>query len=474
MAKIHGMMDVGKRSMQNSQTALQTVGHNIANKSTEGFSRQRVEIKSNIPVSVGNVRIGTGAKTGAVTRTTNPYLDKQIMSEGSQLGHDQSRAESLARVEQVYNEQVNKGLNKSMGEFFNAYREFASNPENMATRTLVRDTSFHLTKDFSRVSANLKGIQADLDNQIKEEVAKVNEYTKEIADLNEKISTIEIAGTPANDERDRRDLLVRKVGEIISIKTSEGDKGSVSIRAGSSAFLVSGNSATALQVAPTDQGSLRGEVHMGIFFQPTEGTDPMHITDQIPGGKVGGMLDVRNHAIVEALDDVDELAFSFANTVNETHKQGFDLYGNQGMDFFSVDDKMNAAQNLALNQNIAKDPARIVAAEISGAPGDNRMANKMAQLQYEKLMDNGSSTFDDFYNSLVGKVGVSADRANSRADSQKQMVAQLDNIRDSISGVSLDEEATKMIEFQKAFDASARLIRVADEMFDTVLNMKRL
>lgn len=467
-------MDVGKRSLMNSQTALQTVGHNIANKSTEGYSRQRVEIKSNMPIDSGSVRIGMGARAGAVTRINNPFLEKQITNESNQLGHDKSRSESLARVEQIYNEQINKGLNKSMADFFNAYREFSGSPEDMATRTLVRDTSEHLTKDFARVSTNLKTVQNDLDFQIKEQITKVNEYAKEVAQLNEKIVGIEIAGAQANDERDRRDVLVRRIGEIINIKAVEGDKGGVSIRAGNSAFIVSGNSSTDLTVAPTDKNNLRGEVHFGIFFQPTLGTDPMDITAEMHGGNVGGMLAVRNETIVNALNDIDKLAFSFAESVNEIHNQGFDLRGQKGGDFFAIDDSMNAAQNIRLAEAISKDPAKIVAAEISGAPGDNRVANLMSQLQFQKLMDDKSSTFDEFYNSLVGRVGITAERANKRFESQKSMVAQLDNIRDSISGVSLDEEATKMIEFQKAFDASARLIRVADEMFDTIINLKRI
>lgn len=468
------MMDVGKRSLQNSQTALQTVGHNIANKSTEGYSRQRVEIKSNVPVDSGQVRIGMGARTGAVTRINNPYLEKQITAEGNQLGYNEARADALARVEQIYNEQVNKGLNKTMGDFFNAYREFSTSPESMATRTLVRDTSFHLTKDFARVNQNLKTVQNDLDNQIRANVEKVNEYTKEVADLNQKITQIEVAGATANDERDRRELLVKKIGEIINIKAVEGDKGGVSIRAGNSAFLVSSTEATKLQVAPTESNSARGEVHLGIFFQPTIGSDPMNITREISGGNIGGMLNIRNEAIVEALNDVDVLAHNFANSVNEIHRRGYDLRGKVGGDFFEVGDQLNAAQNLQLSEAIQNDPAKIVAAAQPGGAGDNRIANEMSQLQFQKVLDEGTSTFDEYYNSLVGKIGVAADRANSKFESQKNMVTQLNNLRDSISGVSLDEEATKMIEFQKSFDASARLIRVADEMFDTILSMKRM
>src|ERR1700710_1441490 len=106
MSKIHGMMDVGKRSMMNSQTALSTAGHNIANKSTEGYSRQRVDMLTNQPIGEGKLRIGMGARAGSVTRTNDVFLEKQIEREGNQLGFLDSRSEMLGRVEQVYNEQV--------------------------------------------------------------------------------------------------------------------------------------------------------------------------------------------------------------------------------------------------------------------------------------------------------------------------------------------------------------------------------
>ena len=112
------MMDTGKRSMMNSQTALQTVGHNIANKSTEGYSRQRVEIQAAEPNGIGKLRIGTGSKTAAVTRTNNPYLEKQIQKETAGLGYLEGKSDAMTRVEQVYNEQLNKGLNSFTTEFF--------------------------------------------------------------------------------------------------------------------------------------------------------------------------------------------------------------------------------------------------------------------------------------------------------------------------------------------------------------------
>lgn len=468
MSKISAMMDTGKRSLMNSQTSLQTVGHNIANKSTEGFSRQRVELLSNPAIGEGGLQIGMGARAGVVTRVNNPWLEKQIQKEGMSMGYEDSRADAMGRVEQIYNEQNNKGLNQYVTDFFNGFRELANNPESLASRTMVREAAVGVTKDFGRVTTQLKGVQEDLDGQIKTTVGEVNQITKEIASLNEKIQTVEVQKVPANDERDRRDLLLKKLGEKIDISWAEGKDGLVTVTAGRTAILVSGTGSSELKAQQTDT---RDRVE--VFFQGT-GT-PANITDQITGGRIGGALDVRDHVIEDLLGHVDKLAYTLATEVNKAHIEGYDKTGRNGVLFFEMPpQEKGAASNMALNKTIFNDVSRIATASRPDAPGDNTVANVISALQYRQVMDSGTSTMDDYYNTQVGQVGAMAQRAVKAQESQKNVMTQLTNIRESISGVSLDEETTKMIEFQKTYDASARLIKTADEMFDTVLNLKRL
>lgn len=470
MSKISAMMDVGKRSLMNSQTALQTVGHNIANKSTEGYSRQRVELMTNEPASEGSVRIGMGARAGVITRVNNPWLEKQIQREGTTMGFADSRAEAMSRVEQVYNEQTNKGLNQYMTGFFNSFRELSNNPESLASRTMVREAGESMTKEFGRVVNQLKDVQEDLDGQLLTLTDEVNQMAKEIAQLNEKIQIVEVSGVPSNDERDRRDLLLKKLGEKIDISWAEGSDGHISVTAGSTGILVSGTTANELKAAKTDE---RDRVE--IFFKSTANGTPVNITNQIRGGRMGGALEVRDEVIENFLGSVDRMAYTLAEEVNKAHIEGFDRYGKSGVLFFEMPEEVKgAAASLTVNRTIFNDVGRIAAGAQPGAPGDNTVANVISSLQNRQLMDGKSATFDDFYNTQVGQIGILTQRAVKNQESQRNVINQLQNIRESISGVSLDEETTKMIEFQKAYDASARLIRTADEMFDTILNLKRL
>lgn len=475
MSRIWGMMDVGRRSLMNSQTALQTTAHNVANKSTEGYSRQRVDLVTNLPIGEGKIRIGMGARAGSVTRTNNEYLEKQLEREGNQMGFYNSRSELLGRVEQVYNEQVNKGLNHSLGNYFNSFRELSNNPESLATRTQVKESAEYLAKDFHQVHQQLTEIQRDADFRITVKVEEVNQITKEVANLNEKIQSIEIAGATANDERDRRDLLVKQLSEKVNIRYAEGDQGALTITAGNTAVLVSGHSHRELKVASTPGTDGKREGNVDIFYQSTENSTPVNVTQQLKGGEVGGLLEVRDKVTNEMIAGMDDLAYMVSLETNRAHVQGYDRNGRTGTMFFEMPDQVTgAAEKIKLTEAIANDVSRIAAAGQANAPGDNRIANILGGLEYKPVFGNGSSTLNDHYNSLVGKIGIEAQRANSARDSQADVLGQLKNLRESVSGVSMDEEMTKMIEFQKSFDASARLVRTADEMMDTVLNLKRM
>ena len=244
--------------------------------------------------------------------------------------------------------------------------------------------------------------------------------------------------------------------------------------AGANATIVSGFSHAELLT----QQSNRFEGHrygsLKIYLKPSETTAPVDVTKQFSGGKVGAALEVRDEYIETLLDELDQVAFRLNQEVNQKHIEGVDRRGQPGVLFFEVlESADNAAAKLSLNQTIEQDPGRITAGQSPMGPGDNRIANDIARLQEKKVLNEGTATLDDFYTSLVGRVAVTVNKANMTAEHQKGIVDQLANIRESISGVSLDEETTKMIELQKSFDASARLIRTAEEMFDTVLNIKR-
>jgi flagellar hook-associated protein 1 FlgK len=191
---------------------------------------------------------------------------------------------------------------------------------------------------------------------------------------------------------------------------------------------------------------------------------------------VGAAVEVRDVTSQSMLDSLNDLAYNITNEVNRAHREGYDRQNVVGGNFFELQDSSKPFEiaNLAISRDIAKDVGRIAAASKPNAPGDNTVANLIHNLQGQRMMEDGKYSFDDYYNSKVGEIGVLTQRVTSEMESQKNTLEQLKNIRESVSGVSLDEEAAKLIEYQKSYEASARLIRTADEMFETILNLKRL
>lgn len=470
MAKISAMMDIGKRAMMNSQTALTTVSHNIANKTTEGFSRQRVDVVANAPIRGSSLQVGMGARAAAVSRTNNPWLERQLEREGATLSFADTKAEALGKIENIFNEATNKGVNFYATEFFNSFRELANTPESTAVRSAVKESGQQLVNEFERVNGQLDALSDDLNKQIEFSVIEVNDIVKEVAHLNQKIQECEISGVAANDERDRRDLILKKLAEKINITYGE-DKvtGMVNVTGGRTAVLVAGTSHAGLKTQVGEENRAR------VYYELSETGTAVDISDQLKRGKIGAALESRDKDINDMRISMDKIAYSISKEVNKAHIEGYDRNNKQGVLFFEMPDQVEgASKQIMLNKTIRDDVGRIAAAARPNAPGDNTVANVIHSIQFQKVFGDGNSTFDDFYNAQVGELGIETHRAIKGFESQKNITSQLQNLRESVSGVSLDEEAARMIEHQKAYEAAARMIKVADEMFDTVLNLKRM
>ncbi len=472
MAKISSLLDMGRRGMMLSQTALNTTSHNIANKSTEGYSRQRADIVTNPAIDEGRYRSGTGAQLGGINRVNNPWLEKQIEQEGSTFSFLDSKANALGGLENVINEQNVDGINASISKFFNSFRDLANNPESAVPRTQVREAAQSLIGQLQSAKKQIDGAAGGVAKSIQAGLDEVNVYGKEIAQLNEKIVNVEITGASANDERDRRDLLVKKLSEKMNITYAEDPQtGMVNITAGKTAVLVAGTTSTRIYTTPSESEGPR------VMYDLSKGGTAFDVTDQFTGGSLGASLGVvgPKGEISQLGQHLEHMAYNIANEVNKVHQEGYDRYNGMGVQFFDMSHPAGfSIETMSLNKEIMKDVGLIAAASQPNSPGDNNVAQVLQNLQFQKVMGDGQYTFDNFYNSKVGEIGLATKGVNTSLESQRSTLDQLKNTRESISGVNLDEEASKMIEFQKSFEASARMIRVADEMFDTVLNLKRM
>lgn len=457
MSDLMRILQIGRNAISAHQSAMNTIGHNIANVNTPGFSRQRVSLQPGIPhITLRNI-FGTGARAESVERIRSRFIDQQLFTQRPSLGQFEFVAGALRFIEGVFNEPSDSGLNKMLEDFFSAFQDLADDPESTAARQVIKERASTLAAGFNRLHGQLSNYQSDLNNELQLHVDEVNRYAEDIADLNKKISTLELGGAEASDLRDQRDLLLDKLSELVDIRTTENDNGAVSIAVGGKPLLIS----TKVQKLTLQASSSDG----GPQILSASGGRPVELS----GGKIKGLLDVRDKLIPEYLNKLDDLASTLAEEVNAVHRSGFNLLGETNVDLFAAD--IEGAADFAVNTQILDNPERIAASSQTNAPGDNSIALALADLRSTQTMSNGASTFGDFYNSLVTEIGSQSREASQIREGFSLTVEQLEIRRQSISGVSLDEEMVNMIESQNAFSAAARFITTVDQMTQSVLTM---
>jgi len=474
-----GMLNVlqtGRSGMTTAKAGIATAGHNISNANTEGYSRQRVTSEAQVAQQMagqGGPYVGEGSKIGRIERINDQYLEKQLREGGRDLAYHEEKQVFLNQTEDVFNEMNGDGLNRLVATFFNDFRKLSNDPTSEAIRQSVRESSQAMVNDFRRIRTEMEQIRSHVDNRIDGYMKELNTQAKELAELNVKIRTSEIAGNEANDLRDRRDQIVKKMNTYVDLSTHTDNNGMVSVDIKGVGPLVTGPNTEQYFVGREAAVPEEGSVDNSLQIARSEFSHN-YVTSQFQGGKIGALIETRDKEISKVLHRLDDLAFSVSNAVNEIHQRGFTADGKTGVNFFKpIASQTGAAQMLALSDAVRGSVSNIAVALQPGAPGDNRNALALANLQNLHLMNQGKTTLDDFYNSIVSDVGVSNARNKEALGQQQSINTQLSKVRDQVSGVSIDEETTNLMQFQHAFDASARVIKTADEMLDTILSLKK-
>jgi flagellar hook-associated protein 1 FlgK len=254
---------------------------------------------------------------------------------------------------------------------------------------------------------------------------------------------------------------LKELSELIDIDSFEDANGGVTVSVGSGQVLVEGTHTYNLSTQPDASG------HRDITWIDSSGNSVI-ISDDISKGRLKGWLDARDVDINDSLNKLDTLAQDLMGAVNSRHRLGFGLDNSTGNDFFTG---AVTTADFQVNPLIAGDTNRIAAAQDVDKPGDSRNAIAIANLQEAPTMNGSTVTFGAYYDSMVSDAGLAVQQATSYYDHQSQMVLQVENYRESISGVSIDEETVNLIKYQNAYQAAAKLINTADEMMETILAM---
>jgi flagellar hook-associated protein 1 FlgK len=470
---IPSIMNTGYSGLVAAKAGMATTGHNITNANTEGYSRQRIVVSSadTHGTQLGPNVIGTGAKVSRVERINDEYVEKQLRNAQKDFDFCEEKDLGLRQVEDIFNEMNGDGLNRVISRFFNEFRKLSDEPESVAVRQSVREATQAVVNDFHRLRKEVEEVRRHLDSRIEKYVGEVNALTKDLNGLNEKIRILELAGGSANDLLDKRDVALKKLGSLIDVTMYRDKTGNYSIDLKGVGPLVSGGEPEHLSVERSSSDS-EGKPEGGLDIR-SSGVNTL-ITHKLKGGRLGALLEARDKTVSTVLDRLDDLAYHLVGSVNDVHSQGVAPSGARGVSYFKpLMQQQSAAEFISLSDAVLENVNNIATALVPDAPGDNRIAIAISQLQSDKMMNDGNATVDEWYNSIVSDVGVATAQNRFAMNQQKDILSQLNKVREQISGVSIDEETTNLLQFQHTFDASAKVIQAADEMLKTVLTLKR-
>ena len=491
MPGLNSSLYIGLTGLSASQSALNVVGHNIANVNTPGYTRQRADLSSNVASAEGQVYFGTGVSLNSVSGIRDKFLDLQIYKETAvQTGADQ-RYSTVNAISTSLGDTSSFGLGAQIQSFFQSFQDLAASPESTALRTNVIGKAQTMITGLKTQYSMLDDQRRSADQSVGDLVSQVNTLTSQIAKLNDQITSTVPLGSN-NDAIDQRKALTDKLSNLVGINVFEGAKGEYQITIDSgAATLVSGSNAYTLTAAPGagPNGMSAVMSNMG----PT-GTD---VTSGIKNGQLGAQLDLRDNILSGFQRQLDQVAAGVSSQVNLIHQTGYGINAasaaNHGTDFFQtavangangLPPSITAAtfykgmvNSLSVNSTIVGDPSLIATAGAASAIGDNTNANAIANLQSatNTVDTNGngvgdSGPFSSSIGSLVGDLGTQVQKYQTQSTTQQNLVAALQNQRDQVSGVNLDEEAANMMNLQRGYQASARFINVINTLTEQLVS----
>ena len=444
------------------QRGLDVTGQNIANVNTPGYSRQRAELQSvggnAVPAmyAVSN-QIGQGVDADKVIRIRDAFLESRAQTETAATAGLTVADDTLAAIEQAFREPGDTGIQAKMTAVFTAWGDVANHPTEGGARTAVLQKTATLVAELHTTAANLDKQWVQTRDSLDVLATDVNAKAQSIAELNTAIKRGVQTGLPVNELADKRDALVLELSSAIGATSTPGDDGQVNVVV-SGSTLVSGGTATKLAVVGTDDPTA------ATATNPSFVTDPGNTRLGV-GGTAGGKLTALTTTIPGYHRALDEVAQDIATEFNGVQTSGVDANGVAGKPMF---DSGTAPSITAATLNLAiSDPAGLAAAHASTEgqkTSDNRNAVAMGALQNAP----GGSVVG--YRKLIVDLGVKAAVATSNLQTQTVISAQVDASRESVSGVSIDEEMTNMLQFQHAYSAAARMITTIDETLDVLIN----
>ena len=453
---INGILNSGSRGMVASQLQTQVASNNVAGAATDGYTRRSVNAYPD------NVTV----RRESVARVVEPFIEKRLLGARSSASEAAAGKNAVQFLDSVFNDDEDVGLGPALDRFQAQVQQLAASPDEPARRQEVVAAAERLSLQFRTASETIE--QAHLDNsaRIEDSVGTVNQRLEQISKIGMEIQKAEVGGNESHDLRDRRDQLIKDVAERIPISVMDHGEGRISV-------LLAGQHSL---VGPEGQVSgltaVRGADNSMTITKRVAGA-VVDVTNSVTSGSIGGQLKAARGPLAAAHQKLDQLATDVANSYNEVHRQGVGLDGSTGIPLFEPPVTVgNVARFMAVSAAVANAPEKLAAAaEADKLPSDNRNATALSALSERKVAAGGVTLSE----SMAGLVGFAGNIVQGAEQVDQFAAGALDQVvalHENVSGVSSDEEMVAMMKYQRAYQASLKVIQTADEMYGDLLALR--
>lgn len=506
MVGLFGTLGTANKGLNAQQKALETTGHNIANANTAGYSRQRVNMQADQPYHmVGIGSVGTGVKITSIIRVVDDFVIGNIRSETSTYNYYEQKSDILGQLETILNETpFSKGLSDNLATYFDSWSKLGNNPELDNAKTIVLENGNMLTDTINHMAKQMTELANNSLATLEKGTLDFNGKLQQLDVINQQIYKMSDNGTVPNDLLDQRDSILESLASFSKIETSFDQYNRVSVKISGQDVLTPTTLKTVNVIVGKDENGkflvsqggdalkgrdvLSGDHQVGDILISDSSIQPITYTavEMTSGATKGlqqslGELDAR-------LNELNSFAFNLASTVNMIHSDN-----GKGEPFFNLGTSKNYALDLQVSGELKKDPTKINTGQELGSHevGDGSRAAAIGKLKDVRLKypvsetdlaslydsatmtikgQEGGLTFLGAFVDIVTKNGISKQQADNTMTSQDYLLSQLQQRRDSVSGVNINEEVSDVIRFQRAFQANSRVISVISEMLDTLIN----
>jgi flagellar hook-associated protein 1 FlgK len=458
MSSLFGLLNTAQNGLAAQTAGLDATGQNVANVNTPGYSR----VSANIETTATGDTFAGSVQVSGVIRSFDQFTYGSMLSEQGQSGAADARSQTLQQTQSLV-APTDGTIGDQVNAFFSSLSALANAPSDPSSRSAVLASATSLAQSISTTAAGLSSQRGDLLTQAQGVATQVNTQLKQIAELNTQIASSQGGGNQPTDLLDQRDQLASQVSTEMGAQVLVDSSGNYTLLSGGTA-LVSDSSAATVNVGLDATGNLK--------ITSTQNTDVTDITSNVNTGTLGGLREARDTDIPNYQSQLDQYSYNLATKVNSVFSAGYGLDGVTGRNLFVPPATASgAAYGFAVDPSVAGNPSAIAASSTaSGLPGGNDTAVALSGLSSQPL---GSATSPSTgFAAIAASVGNDVSSAQSEATLRDDTVSQAQDLNQSASGVSIDQEETNLTSFQRAYEASAQVLQTASSLLQDLMQIQ--